>query len=242
MIPLFTHLYRRVMRRGRVIGLIALSAIPALVYPIFVSNSDEAGLQEAYVGIITSTGYTFAIAALIVAGATLREESDSGTLPYIYMRPYSRLRLAATSVAAGAATAVTIGLIAWALTALTGLLVGAGFGTTGPGAVLFIVAGIGYAAVFVPLGYLFSRSLLIGLGYVLIIETILAFVIPGLAQISIWRISMSIYGSFGEFGEEALAGLGPIAVGAGGGIAKLAVVLVVGIAVLTWALRKRDAL
>lgn len=242
MIPLITHLYRRVMRRGRVIGLVVLSSIPALVYPIFVSNSDEAGLEEAYVGIITTTGYTFAIAALIVAGATLREELDSGTLPYIYMRPYSRLRLALSSVAAGAAGAVTIGLIAWALTALTGLLVGAGLGITGPGAVLFIVAGIGYASIFVPLGYLFSRSLLIGLAYVLIVETILAFVIPGLAQLSIWRISMSVYGSLEAFGEEALAGLGPIAIGAGGGIAKLAGVLVAGIAVLTWALRKRDAL
>jgi hypothetical protein len=96
--------------------------------------------------------------------------------------------------------------------------------------------------VFVPLGYLFSRSLLIGLGYVLIGETILAFVIPGLAQLSIWRISMSIYASVEEFGTEGLAVLGPIAPGAGGGIAKIAAVLVLGIALLTWALRKRDAL
>jgi hypothetical protein len=113
---------------------------------------------------------------------------------------------------------------------------------TGSGFALVVPAAIGYAAVFVPLGYLFSRSLLIGLGYVLVGETILAFVIPGLAQLSIWRISMSIYASVSDFGPDAVAGLGPIAPGAGGGIAKLVAVLVVGVALLTWALRKRDAL
>jgi ABC-2 type transport system permease protein len=238
---LFAHLYRRLMRRGRLLGLTALSAVPALVFPLVVSGGG-ADVEESYVAVVTSAGYTFAIAALIMAGATLREERDGGTLPYIYMRPYSRLNLALASVAAGAAAAVTLGIAAWLLTVLTGLLVGAGLSITLPALALFVPAGIGYAAIFVPLGYLFSRSMLIGLGYVLVLETILAFVIPGLAQLSIWRISMSIYGSFQEFAIEARDGLGPIAVGAGGGIAKLVAVLILGIAVLTWSLRKKDAL
>jgi ABC-2 type transport system permease protein len=243
MIHLISHLYRRTMRKGRLIGLTALSAVPAVLFPILVSSGLEAAdLVDAYVGVVTAAGYTFAIAALVISGGTLREERDNGTLPYIYMRPYSRLTLAVASVAAGAAAAVTLGLAAWALTVLTGLLVGAGVAITGPAITLFVPAAIGYAAVFVPLGYLFSRSLLIGLAYVLIGETILAFVIPGLAQLSIWRISMSIYASVEEFGTEGLAVLGPIAPGAGGGIAKIAAVLVLGIALLTWALRKRDAL
>lgn len=243
MIHLIVHLYRRSMRKGRLIGLTALSAVPAVLFPILVSSGVEgADLSEAYLGVVTSAGFTFAIAALVIAGGTLREERDSGTLPYIYMRPYSRLRLALASVAAGAATATTLGLAAWGLTVLTGLLVGAGISVTGPAITLFVPAAIGYAAVFVPLGYMFSRSLLIGLGYVLIGETILAFVIPGLAQLSIWRVAMSIYASFEEFGTEGLAVLGPITPGAGGGVAKLAAVLVVGVAILTWALRKRDAL
>jgi ABC-type transport system involved in multi-copper enzyme maturation permease subunit len=241
MTPLFLHLYRRVMRRGRVLGLLALSAVPALVFPLVVSNNDGVVATD-YVAIVTSTGYTFAIAALIMAGATLREEKDSGTLAYIYMRPYSRFRFAVAAVGAGAAAAMTLGVVAWGLTVLTGLMVGAGPAVTGTAIVLFVSASIGYSAIFVPLGYLFSRSMLIGLGYVLVLETILAFVIPGLAQISIWRISMSIYGSFADFGVEAQDGLGPIAIGAGGGIAKLAVVLAVGIGVLTRALRTRDAL
>ncbi len=243
MIYLIAHLYRRTMRKGRLIGLTALSAVPAVLFPILVSSGLEAAeLGEAYVGVVTSAGYTFAIAALVLAGGTLREERDSGTLPYIYMRPYSRLTLAMASIAAGVGAAVTLGVAAWGLTLLTGLLVGAGISVTGPAIALFVPAAIGYAAVFVPLGYLYSRSLLIGLGYVLVGETILAFVIPGLAQLSIWRISMSIYASIEEFGSDAITSLGPIAPGAGGGTAKLAAVLVLGTAILTWALSKRDAL
>ena len=243
MITVIAHLYRRLMRRGRLIGLTALSAVPAVVFPLVVSGGlDGLEIEEAYVAIVTGAGYTFAIAALVIAGATLREERDNGTLPYIYMRPYSRLRLGVASIVAGAGAAITLGVAAWAMTVITGLLVGAGLSITGPAITLFVAAGIGYSAIFVPLGYLFSRSLLIGLGYVLVGETILAFVIPGLAQLSIWRISMSIYGSFQEFGVEAADGLGPISVGAGGGVAKLAVVLMLGLGLLTWALKKRDAL
>lgn len=243
MIYLIAHLYRRLMRKGRLFGLTALSAVPAVVFPLVASAGIEgAELGETYIAVITSAGYTFAIAALVIAGATLREERDNGTLPYIYMRPYSRVRLALASIASGAGAAVTLGVAAWLLSMLTGLLVGAGPEISGPSIALFASAGIGYAAIFVPLGYLFSRSLLIGLGYVLVGETILAFVIPGLAQISIWRISMSIYASFAEFGVEGLEALGPIQPGAGGGMAKLGAALAVGIGVLTWALRKRDAL
>jgi ABC-type transport system involved in multi-copper enzyme maturation permease subunit len=243
MTHLVAHLYRRTMRKGRLIGLTALSAVPAVLFPLLVASGlESAELSGTYAGVVTGAGYTFAIAALVISGGVLREERDSGTLPYIYMRPYSRFKLALASVTAGAAAASTLGIAAWALTVLTGLLVGAGPSVTGSGIALFVPAAIGYAAVFVPLGYLFSRSLLIGLGYVLVGETILAFVIPGLAQLSIWRISMSIYASVADFGPDSVAGLGPIAPGAGGGITKLAAVLVLGVALLTWALRKRDAL
>lgn len=243
MIHLVSHLYRRMMRKGRLLGLIALSAVPAVVFPIVVSSGVEGEeMGQVYIAIITGAGYTFAIAALVMAGATLREERDSGTLPYIYMRPYSRARLAIAALAAGIGAALTLGIVAWLLTVLTGLLVGAGPSLTGPGIALFAPAAFGYAAVFVPLGYLFSRSLLIGLGYILVGETILAFVIPGLAQLSIWRIAMSIYASLEEFGFEASQGLGPITPGAGGGLAKIAAVLVAGTWLLTWALKTRDAL
>lgn len=84
---------------------------------------------------------------------------------------------------------------------------------------------------------------MVGLGYILVLETILAFAVEGLAQLSIWRISLSIYAGledgFGEFAQEAMS---PVTPGVGGGVAKLAGVLLLGLVVLTWALRRRDAL
>jgi hypothetical protein len=237
------HLYMRIMRRGRVIGLIALSSVPALVFWLAGFDAPEHELPALFTDIIASVGYSYAIAALILTTATLRDERDSGTLPYIYMRPIARSMMAGQSIGAGAAAALTIGLGGWLATVLAALAVGLGLDVPLPALALFVGAGIGYAAVFVPLGYMVPRSLLVGLGYILVVETILANVVTGLAQISIWRISLSIYaGLEPDFGEVATATLGPVTPGVGGGILKLVAVVVVGWAALTWALRNRDAL
>jgi hypothetical protein len=112
-----------------------------------------------------------------------------------------------------------------------------------PGLTLLLAAAVGYAAIFVPVGYLFTRSVLVGLGYLILVELALSGLVSGLAQISIWRIAASIYLDVVDTGglpvEEAL---GAVAVGVGGGLIKLGVVLVLGLGVLTWALRRRDAL
>jgi ABC-2 type transport system permease protein len=242
-VTLAIHLYRRIMRRGRVIGLLALASVPALVFWLSAFDAPEEDLTALYTDILASVGYTFAIAALILTTATLRDERDSGTLPYIYMRPLSRLGMAAQAILAGTAAALVIGLGGWVASAIALLAVGGGLETAVPSLALFMAAGVGYAAVFVPLGYLVPRALLVGLGYILVLETILAFAVEGLAQLSIWRISLSIYAGleegFGQVAEEAMA---PVTAGIGGGIAKLAAILLVGWLALTWALRRRDAL
>lgn len=231
------------MRRGRVIGLLALSAVPGLVFWLSAFDAPDEELTSIYTGTISSVGYTFAIAALILTTATLRDERDSGTLPYIYMRPIARVNMAAQSITAGTAAALVIGVGGWLACVLASLAVGGGIELPLPSLALFVAASFGYAAIFVPLGYLVPRALLVGLGYILIVETILAFAVEGLAQISIWRISLSIYAGLEDgFGEVAEANLGPVTPGVGGGVAKLTVVLLIGLVALTWSLRRRDAL
>lgn len=240
---LAVHLYRRVMRRGRVIALIALASVPALVFWLAGFDADPGNLTGLFTDITSSVGYSFAIAALIVTTATLRDERDSGTLPYIYMRPIPRTWMAAQGVLAGMAAALVIGIGGWVASLLASLAVGVGIDLALPGLALFIAAGVGYAAIFVPLGYLAPRSLLVGLGYIIVLETILANVVSGIAQFSIWRIALSIYAGIEDgFGNVAMENLDPVTAGTGGGVAKLAAVIIFGLAILTWALRKRDAL
>jgi len=241
-VALAVHLFRRIMRRGRVIGLLALSSVPALLFWLVGFDDTDGRPAELYTDIVSSVGYTYVIAALILTVATLRDERDSGTLPYIYMRPIRRLNMAAQSVLAGTAAALVIGAGGWLAAMLASLALG-DVSIALPSLSLFVAAGIGYAAIFVPLGYLVPRSLLVGLGYILVVETILANVVTGLAQFSVWRIAVSIYaGLDNDLGEVASEALGPVTPGVGGGMAKLAGVVVIGLAVLTWALKKRDAL
>lgn len=237
------HLYRRLMRRGRVFWLVLLASVPGLIIAVAGVDIGDEEMVEAFVTIMLSVGFTYAIAALILTVSTLRDERDAGTLPYIYMRPMSRLSIALSSLLAGTMAAATIAVGGWISTVLAGLAHGADMSLLLPGAALLLAAAVGYAAVFVPVGYLFSRSVLVGLGYLILVEFALSGLVSGLAQLSIWRIAGSIYVDLVGFeGIQADVVLGAVAPGVGGGLAKLAVVVVLGIGLLTWALRTRDAL
>ncbi len=240
---LVVHLYMRLMRKGRVISLLALASVPGLVFWLAGFDADPASQEALYSDILAGAGYSYAIAVLILTVATLREERDGGTLPYIYMRPIPRVTLAAWSIVAGIAAALTIALGGWLATVLSTWAVGADLSITLPGLSLFVAAAVGYAAIFVPLGYLLPRSLLVGLGYIIVIESILARAVSGLAQFSIWRISLSIYADLAPvFGTEATEILEPVSSGVGGGVLKLTATLALGMITLTLALQRRDAL
>jgi ABC-type transport system involved in multi-copper enzyme maturation permease subunit len=238
------HLYRRVLRRGRLIALLALSSVPALTYWLSAYDADQGRAALRYSDVLSAVGYSFAIAVLILTVAILRDERDSGTLPYIYMRPMSRAAMAGSSIVAGIAAALTLAVGGWVMSVLAVLAVGQPMSVALPGIVQFAAAAVGYAAVFVPLGYLVPRSVLVGLGYIVVVESILGSVVTGFAQLSIWRIALSMFADVTDYWDVENAGdlLGPVTPGVGGGLVKLAGILVVGFAVLTWALRRRDAL
>ncbi len=242
---LAAHFFRRMMTRGRIIGLVALSSVAGLVVWLSSGVGDSfGGTDSAYPASLTTAGFTFAIAVLILTVSTLRDERDAGTLPYIYMKPLARTSFSAAAIGGGAATAITIGIAAWVMTLLGALAGGIDMSHVLPGLALFVAAAIGYAAIFVPLGYLAPRSLLFGLGYVVVLESVVAALIDGVAQISIWRIATSIYADLAPSFPDDLAevALGPVVPGVGGGVIKIGVALVLGWAVLTWALRQRDAI
>lgn len=237
------HLYRRLMSRGRVVALLALAAIPGVVY--WLATFDMAANLHAanYADVITTTGFSYAISALIITVATLREERDNGTLPYLYMRPFPRAWIAGSAMLAAFAAAATIGVGGWLATLAAVIAVGGDPAIAVPGVVLFVGAALGYSALFVPLGYVAPRATLLGLGYIIVVEMILGSAIDALAHLSIWRIAASLYADLaGTVGSDAVELLGPVPVAVRGGLVKLGAVVVFGLFGLGWALSRRDAL
>jgi ABC-2 type transport system permease protein len=143
---------------------------------------------------------------------------------------------------AAAVVSGAVGVTGWAVGWLaTGVTTGS-WTMAVPALGLYTASAVGYTAVFVPVGYLFARAILIGLAYIFVWEGIVTTFVTGLSASSVWRTAMSIYADLTALPPDALEVLGPVSPGVGGGVVKLAVTVAVGVGVLTWALHRRDAL
>src|SRR5690554_1508913 len=241
-LALFRHHVRMLFRRGRLFLVTLLAVTPAGV--LLIGGLADADPPTEIAGLVANIGArTFPIVALILASSTLRDERDDGTLPYLYMTPISRPVMAVTSIAAGITVTALVGVVAAAAITVAAAWIGADIGFGVAAFPAYVAAALGYAPLFVPAGYLVPRVILVGLGYVILWEQIVAYLVTGVANTSVWRFALSVYADLVPSGDGDLAGaLGPVAPGAGGGVAKVAVVAVVGWALLTWALRRRDAM
>lgn len=223
------------------LGLALLAIVPGLILLVVGLAGDVDG-QEVFAISAGVGATTFPIAALILAAATLRDERDQGTLPFIYLKPIPRWLLATTSLTAAAAATALIAIGASAAVILAAWATGLNIAQAVATLPLFVTAAIGYSAAFVPLGYLVPRVILVGLAYVVIWEQIAARLITGVANTSIWRFALSIYADLTTAGQRVLSNtLGPVTPGSWGGLAKIMVVVAGGGLLLTWALRSRDA-
>lgn len=240
---LIRHLIGQLARGRRLLGLLALAAVPGLVAWVAIAGEDRVLAREIYDTVTAAvTGATLSISVLVIGAAVMRDERDSGTLSFLFMSPIPRWRFALASWAAAATTSLLVAFGGW----LVGFL---GFGvSTGewshPLAMLpaYSAAALGYSAVFLPVGYLFSRAILVGLAYVFIWEGIITTLVSGLSAASIWRMAMSISADLRELPRDALDVLGPVVPGVWGGVSKVAVMVLVATGLFTWALRTRDAL
>lgn len=241
-IALFRHLLSRTLRGKRFIGTSALASVGGIAAWVSMAGLDTGDSVGVYQVITSSVpAATLSIALLILATATLRDERDGGTLPYVFATPMSASAFAWSSTAASLVAALAVAMIGW-LPGWIGSWIITGSATVAiPALALYGAAAVGYSAVFVPLGYLFDRSLIIGLAYIFVWEGILATAVTGVAASSIWRIAMSAYADLDELHRDALDVLGPVQPGRWGAAATLLILTGVGAMVLTWAVRSRDA-
>lgn len=236
------HLLTRLLRGRRLLGLVALASVAGLVawVALLGTPADRAAATVSDVA-ATVPAATLSIAILFLATAVLRDERDGGTLPFLFITPIPRLVFAVSAWLAAAVAAVVVAIAGWVV-----LWVGTGLASGDwtaalPALAVYIPAAVGYSSVFMPLGYLFSRSLLVGLGYVFVWEGILASVAPGVGSSSVWRVALSIWAGLDDLSQDALDVLGSVSPGVGGGLAVLAGIVVGSITVLVWGMKARDA-
>lgn len=237
------HVFGQLARGRRLFGLTLLASVPGLVAWIAGGGESDLDKLEIYdIIIATVSGATLSIAVLVLGAAAMRDERDAGTLPFLYLSPIPRWRFALSVWLGASGVAIVVSLGGW-LVGWLGLGVAAGdWGHAWASLPAYVAAAIGYSAIFIPVGYLFGRAILVGLAYVFIWEGILTTLISGIAASSVWKTALSIFADLRDLPRDALDALGPVLPGAGGGVAKLAGVVVVSLAIFTWALRTRDAL
>ena len=236
------HLFRRLLRGRRLLGMIALASVPGLVAWVSMVGEREAEAAVIFQEVLaTVPAATLSIAILFLGTAVLRDERDGGTLPFLFITPVGRMAFAGSAWLAAAGASILVAVAGWLVALLAAGLTLGDWGLAVPALSAYLAAALAYSAVFVPLGYLFSRSLIPGLAYVFVWEGILATVVSGLSASSVWRIALSIYADLTELPRSGGEMLGSVQPGVGGGVATVLILIALGVAVLTWALKTRDA-
>lgn len=184
---------------GRSIRVVALlAAVPLLLGGIEILASGQDVDARAYLGPVyneLSIPTLLPLIALILASTALGNEISDRTLPYLALKPRSRMSLVVEKLTAtivtGTLIAVAVSFIVWIALSL--------FGSSADGRVLLamslacLLAIAGYAAAFSLLSLLISRVLLAGLIYVMFWESLLARFIPGIRLLSIRHYVQSAY-------------------------------------------------
>ena len=239
---------RRLLRTKRVIGLSLLTGATAPILLLLSFGRNDLEVLEFYHGLTVIFGMILAypIAAIVLSTAALGEERKEHTMPFLTLKPVPRPTIAAAVILSAAIAAFTLmssGSVAtWIV---LGLFTGE-WGVLWPTSVANAVASLGAAAVFTPLGLLWSRATLAGLAYLFIWETIIAGIVSGITASSLYRIAITAYAAFAQLppdiaeGIEDILGNGRLQPGAGGAFAKVFVLCAISVFATAALLRIRD--
>jgi ABC-2 type transport system permease protein len=237
--------YRQALPTKRTIALLLLQVAPATIYLLATSSrTEEFAYQGAIeIGMTTYFALVLPVVAIVIAAGVLGNERRDLTLSFIALRPIPRPMIATAKLVAAAAAAFTVnaaGATALGLAhvvrfgspdLIPGLLVGALFAT------------VAYASIYVPVGFLTDRAVIIGMAYLLVIENGLVFLLPGLASLSPWRLGVAAFGGLvpeaARYITEGEA-VGSLAISTPRAGITVLIYAVVSIAVTTFLLYKRD--
>ena len=188
---LVTVTLRGLLGRRRIVLMVVLAALPILVGLLIRLGGGRSDAPEILDSLVIRT--VLPLIALVIGTSTIGSEIEDGTVVFLLGKPIDRWRvaLAKLAVAAGLTAALTVPPIL-----VTGLLVG-GFGgsslaTAFGFALAAIAGGTAYAVAFTALGVVTTRALVVGLGYTLLWEGVLAGLLDGTRFLSIRQATLGV--------------------------------------------------
>jgi ABC-2 type transport system permease protein len=197
---------RALIGRRRTLLIALLGGLPILVAVLIRVGGGRPDAAPILDTLVIRT--VLPLVALVLGTAALGSEIDDGTVIFQLLKPIARWRiaLAKTAVAAGMTAALVLPPMI-----VTGLLLGGinatSIGLAGGFTIAALVGGAAYAIAFTALGIVTSRALIVGLGYTLIWEGVLAGILEGTRFLSIRQATLGIAAGLSEppFGETPLA-------------------------------------
>jgi ABC-2 type transport system permease protein len=195
MAPLVEVTLRGLLGRRRTLLLVLLAGLPVLIALLVRISGGRPDADRVLDTLVVRT--VMPLVALILGTAAIGSEIEDGTAVYLMIKPIARWRIAVAKalVAAGLTAALVIPSII-----LTGLLLGTrddpmtaivGF------SLACLAGGSAYAVAFMTLSAFTSRALLVGLGYTLIWEGVLAGLLEGTRFLSIRQATLGLAAGLG---------------------------------------------
>jgi ABC-2 type transport system permease protein len=214
---------RALLGRRRTVLMVLLAGIPILVGLLVRANSDG----------ITQIGPTLdglvvriilPLVALVFGTAALGSELEDGTAVHLLTKPVGRITIVLAKVAvAGTLTAALI-VPSTILAAILMARPGANLGVVAESLGAGVLAGSYlYASIFAALSVLTSRGLILGLGYALIWEGLLAGLLPGTQVFSVREYVRGIIHAVSPSVIESVVGSPALAYAAVALVAALAI-------------------
>jgi ABC-2 type transport system permease protein len=189
--PIVGVTLRALLGRRRTLLMLLLVALPVLIGLLVRLSGGRSEVDQILDAMLVRT--VLPLVALVLGTAALGSELEDGTAVYLMIKPVPRWRIVGAKMLV--ATGLTVALVVPS-TVLAGVLAGgegsAALATTFGFAVAVAVGGSAYACVFVGLSAFTSRALVLGLGYTMIWEGVLAGLLEGTRFLSIRQATLGI--------------------------------------------------
>jgi ABC-2 type transport system permease protein len=235
---------RQLLPLKRSLVLAVLQLVPATVYLLASSNRTADAALDVFLdgGVSTYFVLVLPIVSIVLASSALGVERRDQTLSFIVLRPMRRTTIVVTKLVATFAAAMALHAIgAVALGGAHVIRFGADLDLVFALLVGAAVATIAYASIFIPVGFLTDRAVIIGLVFLLIFENGVVSALSALETLSPWRLGAAAFADLAGVSNDGLEeSLRSLAHDAGKSLLFAVALAAVSVAITTLMLNRRD--